>query len=163
MNETLWRAGTLLGELVIPTPATRGGIAGMFVPTPDCADIAPLWQFRMHDLPGAPVFERLLSDRSVEAPVRSARRLSYTTGAAYPLKPLNEEQAKGIPASLQLELRDKQGRRLDVDTIIVDRFPIPPAGTRNEIRDACEAVGIEPSGWVIAAFPPRSVDGADGD
>ena len=157
MNETLWRDGVRLGEIVIDTPATRGGIAGMFVPTPAFTDIAPLWQVRIPILPGSPVFEHRLTDVSVGGfGSRAQGSSSHAVSTEFPLEPMSDEEAKGIPARLQLELRDTDGRRLDIASIMLHRFPIPPRGTKSEIWDACEAAGVEPSGWLIGAFPPGS-------
>ena len=156
MDETLWRDGVRLGEIVIDTPATRGGIAGMFVPTPAFTDITPLWQFRIPIFPGSPVFEEHIPDDSVAGFGSRAQDSSspHTIRSEYALEPITDEQAKGIPARRQLELRDQHGKPLDMASIALRRFPIPPRETQSEIWDVCDAAGLEPSGWLIAAFPP---------
>jgi hypothetical protein len=55
-----------------------------------------------------------------------------------------------------LELRDDSGAVIEVDSILVDRLPIPPAGSKSEILNVCRAAGVEPSGWMVAGFPRRT-------
>ena len=136
MNYSLWRNGELLGELVLPLPASSPGlIAGILKPTSAFADITPLTQIRMPHLTGAPVLEAFLTDLA---------------NGPYALEPLTAEAAAGIAPAAILELR-ATGESVPIDSIWIERIPLPPAGSPGEFADACVRCGLEGTAWVVSA------------
>lgn len=146
MTYTLWRDGQHLGDVVFPLPTAgrHRSIAGVFAPTPAFHDLAPVMQVHQELLPGHPVFE---------APISHAR-----TAGPVALKPVTDEEARGLPAQRQLVLLDDQGQPVRVRLIALDRLPTPPSGHPDPLADACAAAQIPYTGWYLHATHDTTLD-----
>lgn len=109
----------------------------MLSPTPAYADISAIFQIRSPILPGRPVHQFSEFDNS--------------GGGRSPLRAMSAADLKGVEAAAILELRDDNGDPVPADLITVQRFDVGPANEKNAVREACDALGIEPTEWAVFA------------
>jgi hypothetical protein len=134
MGYTLWRNGQLLGEIVLLFPSSSADqVQGMFAPSDDFSDIAPLMQVR-HALAG--------DERVFEA------RFTGSSKSVTMLQPMSPEEARGLPAESVLELRDDQGELVPRQMIAIQTFSIGPHG---HAADESRKHGDTPTGWMLFA------------
>jgi hypothetical protein len=138
MSYSLWRNNVCLGQIVLRFPTNEPeGIAGMLNPTTAYNDISAIFQVRSPVLPGRPV--------------QQFSQVDQTGGGRFPLRRANEEDLQGAPATAILELRDDHGEPIAVDMILIQQFEVGSAERDNEVWEACNALGIEPTGWAVFA------------
>ena len=138
MSYSLWRNNVCLGQIVLRFPTKQPEcVAGMLSPTPVYAEIAPIFQVRSPVLPGRPV--------------QQFSHIEGARGGRFPLRPASQEDLRGAAPEDILELRDDEGEPVSVDMIMVQRFEVGPSGRENAVREACAALGIEPTGWFVFA------------
>ena len=161
MSYSLWRNGQLLGELVIDYPTSRPElVAGMFLPAPAFAMVGALMQTRAHIIPGAPVFQSV-PPRPFEGdrtPNPDGGRRGLHSAIAVPLQPMSEEEQRGVGPELILEVRDAAGRVIPTDMVLISELPLPSApaaGPRGQLLEACDALGVDYSGWTLSFLRAR--------
>jgi hypothetical protein len=119
---SLWRGGVLLGWFTEHAPVThhgaRVGASGVLQPTESFAETSSVMQTRASMLPGRPVFQVSLDATRQEARTRAP---GEKPGMTVALKPLSDEEARGIPAELVLEVRGEDGTRIDAAMVTLDR------------------------------------------
>jgi hypothetical protein len=134
MGYTLWRNGTLLGELVVEYPTTSSNfVGGMFVPTTAFTERSGLVQGHWPD-PAATLFQEPF------APPNSH-------GQPVPLRP---SRSGGVPPERVLEVRDARNEVLATDFIMLSETTelAPEPGTK--LFEACAARGVPFSPWMLS-------------
>jgi hypothetical protein len=120
---SLWKGGVLLGRFAEHAPVThhgaRVGAAGVLEPAESFAEISSVMQTRVSKLPGRPFFQVPLEARSLGGARTLAPGKKPETTVA--LKPLSDQEARGISADLVFEIRGEDGRRIDTTMVTLDR------------------------------------------
>jgi len=138
---SLWRNAELMADLVVPFPTPQSDtVCGMLRVAERFTDISELVQSRMRIFPGA-VFIHHFTDEN-QAPAKTVT-----------LCPMSVEQPRGVPSAEQFELRNDQGEPMALDSIWIRRIEVPEGA--GAFPDACHAVGLSGSCWMIIAGRER--------
>lgn len=114
---TLWRGDTLLGRFAehqtMRRHNERVGAAGLLESTDAFAGFLPIMQVRIPAFPGAPIHQSPIPiDHLGVADVPRAA----ATGPV-PLKPMSEDEARGVPPEQVLVIRDAADNPVDADIV----------------------------------------------
>ena len=121
---SLWRGDTFLGRFVERVPVMhhgrRVGASGILEPSTAFVGIGSLMQTRVPIFPGQPVFQDPLEPERFEATTLSQQHMGPQA-----LRPLGEEEARGVAADLVFEVRNASGNSVNAGLVVLQLHVIP--------------------------------------
>ncbi|MBC7894074.1 MAG: hypothetical protein H7066_01605 [Cytophagaceae bacterium] len=137
MTWSLWRGGEHLGDIVVRIPKEPpDGLYGLLRPTAAFTDIGHLTQTTAPDFMGGAVFITRFTGMPNPGPVN--------------LRQLSPEEALGLPPDQQLQLRNRDGQPMPIDTISIHPTKVPLGS--GPFPDLCREHEFVDTAWEIGAF-----------